>query len=91
MAHSYINNIFLGSSVATSLSEGESLTKHCGLLYIKGSDYKLEKIKLKTVRPFVFRHHLDSDPVGSGELIKDKVAKMIEEMITEAETQINEG
>lgn len=43
-----------GSSVATSLCEGESIDKHIGLLLIHGTNFKLEPIKLKTVRPFIF-------------------------------------
>lgn len=43
-----------GSSVATSLCEGEALPKHCGLLLVQGTQFKLEPIKLQTVRPFVF-------------------------------------
>lgn len=44
-----------GSSVATSLSEGESKTKHVGILTIDGKNFGLEKIRLKTVRPFIMR------------------------------------
>lgn len=44
-----------GSSVATSLCEGEALTKHIGVLYVRGNEFKLETIKLQTVRPFVFK------------------------------------
>ncbi|XP_063988207.1 double-strand break repair protein MRE11 [Diachasmimorpha longicaudata] len=44
-----------GSSVATSLSEGESVPKHIGLLFIEKDHYKMNAIKLKTVRPFIFR------------------------------------
>lgn len=44
-----------GSSVATSLSEGESIDKHIGLLYVCNEKFKLEPIKLQTVRPFVFK------------------------------------
>ncbi|GMM31367.1 MRX complex nuclease subunit [Martiniozyma asiatica (nom. inval.)] len=43
-----------GSSVATSLSEGESGDKMIWLLSVRGKDFALESIKLKTVRPFVF-------------------------------------
>lgn len=42
-----------GSSVATSLSEGEARPKHVGILRIKGHEYHWEAIPLKTVRPFV--------------------------------------
>ena len=41
-----------GSSVATSLSEGETAQKHIGLLQIRGKDFKITKIKLETVRQF---------------------------------------
>ncbi|KAI8379915.1 Metallo-dependent phosphatase-like protein [Choanephora cucurbitarum] len=43
-----------GSSVATSLSQGEAEPKHVGLLTIEGDEYHLEKIRLKTIRPFQF-------------------------------------
>jgi double-strand break repair protein MRE11 len=42
-----------GSSVATSLCEGESVEKHVGILEITGKEFSLEKVRLKTVRPFV--------------------------------------
>lgn len=38
-----------GSSVATSLSEGETRPKHVGLLSIQGRDFKIKKIELETV------------------------------------------
>lgn len=44
-----------GSSIATSLSEGESPEKKVFIINIKGRDYSLEPIELKTVRPFVLR------------------------------------
>ncbi|CCG25174.1 Mre11 DNA double-strand break repair factor [Candida orthopsilosis Co 90-125] len=44
-----------GSSIATSLSEGESPDKKVFIMNIKGRDYSLEPIELKTVRPFVLR------------------------------------
>jgi double-strand break repair protein MRE11 len=42
-----------GSSVATSLCEGEAVEEHVGLLEITGKEFTLEKIRLKTVRPFI--------------------------------------
>ncbi|THH12098.1 hypothetical protein EW146_g7826 [Bondarzewia mesenterica] len=42
-----------GSSVATSLAEGESLDKHVALLKIQGKEFELTPIPLRTVRPFV--------------------------------------
>ena len=44
-----------GSSIATSLAEGEAVPKHVGILSITGREYKMEPIKLKTVRPFAIR------------------------------------
>lgn len=44
-----------GSSIATSLSEGETLDKHVYVLSVKGKDFSLQPIKLKTVRPFVMK------------------------------------
>ena len=42
-----------GSSVATSLSAGESIAKHVGLLKIQGRQFDMEKLRLRTVRPFI--------------------------------------
>ena len=44
-----------GSSVATSLSEGESIEKKVGILEIHRKEFKMVAVKLKTVRPFIFR------------------------------------
>ncbi|KZW00362.1 DNA repair exonuclease [Exidia glandulosa HHB12029] len=42
-----------GSSVATSLADGEAQPKHVALLKICGKEFSLEPIPLRTVRPFV--------------------------------------
>ena len=44
-----------GSSVATSLMPGEAVPKHVAVLSITGRDYKVETIRLKTVRPFIMK------------------------------------
>lgn len=44
-----------GSSIATSLSEGETLDKHVYVLSVKGKDFSLQPIRLKTVRPFIMK------------------------------------
>ncbi|MGH0177946.1 UNVERIFIED_CONTAM: hypothetical protein FKN15_076795 [Acipenser sinensis] len=41
-----------GSSVVTSLSPGEAVKKHVGLLRVKGKKMNLQKIALQTVRQF---------------------------------------
>lgn len=43
-----------GSSVATSLIDGESKPKHVLLLEIKGNQYRPTKIPLQSVRPFEY-------------------------------------
>ncbi|MCJ1321596.1 meiotic recombination [Xylographa vitiligo] len=44
-----------GSSVATSLMPGEAVPKHVAILSVTGRDFKVETIRLKTVRPFVMK------------------------------------
>jgi len=44
-----------GSTVATSLSEGETAPKHVFLLDIKGKEYLITPIALQSVRPFVMK------------------------------------
>lgn len=44
-----------GSSVATSLCEGEAIPKRVGLLEVQGRRFKLEEVPLQTVRPLIFR------------------------------------
>lgn len=43
-----------GSSVATSLSEGESIPKRVGVLRVYRKKFDMAPIELKTVRPFIF-------------------------------------
>ncbi|BFF95821.1 double-strand break repair protein MRE11 [Drosophila madeirensis] len=43
-----------GSSVPTSLSEGEAKKKHVGLLEIYKTKFKLKELPLQSVRPFVY-------------------------------------
>uniref|UniRef100_A0A1I8PL13 Double-strand break repair protein n=1 Tax=Stomoxys calcitrans TaxID=35570 RepID=A0A1I8PL13_STOCA len=43
-----------GSTVPTSLSEGEALRKHVAVLEIYKDKFKMKPIPLQTVRPFVF-------------------------------------
>ncbi|TPX73606.1 hypothetical protein CcCBS67573_g05115 [Chytriomyces confervae] len=80
-----------GSSVATSLSEGEMIPKHVGILEIHpDKQFKLEKVALKTVRPFVMDDIVladcnllrRSDEKNVDEVLADKAR--VEEMITTA-------
>ncbi|KAH6587197.1 hypothetical protein BASA50_001330 [Batrachochytrium salamandrivorans] len=75
-----------GSSVATSLCEGESSTKHVGILSVQGTVFAVEKVRLKTVRPFIMDEVILSKVPGLyakdqgtvNEFLHQKVADMIE-------------
>ena len=43
-----------GSSVATSLTEGEALPKHMGLLEVRSTGYRLTSLPYRTVRPLLY-------------------------------------
>ncbi|KAH8101778.1 Metallo-dependent phosphatase-like protein [Cristinia sonorae] len=80
-----------GSSVATSLGDGESIEKHVGLLEICGKDYKLTPIPLRTVRPFVLDEcSLDEAAEDEGLDLSDKMEiskylkKRVDELINKA-------
>ncbi|XP_022753228.1 double-strand break repair protein MRE11 [Durio zibethinus] len=69
-----------GSSVATSLIDGESKPKHVLLLEIKGNQYRPTKIPLTSVRPFeytevVLKDEPDIDPNDQNSILEylDKV------------------
>lgn len=78
-----------GSSVATSLSEGETAQKHVFIMNIKGMHYSLEAIPLRTVRPFLMRdvslakEHFVEGP-GSREDILTFLVDQVEQMVKQA-------
>ncbi|GJD08032.1 Double-strand break repair protein MRE11 [Galdieria sulphuraria] len=45
-----------GSSIATSLIEGEAVPKHVAILELFREQFKWTPIRLRTVRPFVMKH-----------------------------------
>lgn len=45
---------FAGSCIATSLIRGETIPKHVAVLKIYKSQFAMQCMKLKTVRPFVY-------------------------------------
>lgn len=86
-----------GSSVATSLSQGESIEKKVGILEIKGKKFKLTPVVLRTVRPFIFRSidikdYNDELKEMRGEA-RDRVEKLlngiVKEMMEEAKKRIS--
>ncbi|KAK3684069.1 Metallo-dependent phosphatase-like protein [Podospora appendiculata] len=82
-----------GSSVATSLIPGEAVTKHVAILSITGKNFEVEKIPLKTVRPFVTGEvvlatdkrfkGLATKPDNRQEITK-RLITIVDEMIAEA-------
>lgn len=81
-----------GSSVATSLSEGEAIPKCVGLLKVHKKKFLLEAIPLRTVRPFVFRdlcasefNFEDDDMRDSSEQLEEKAEEEVNSMIQHAE------
>lgn len=85
-----------GSSVATSLSKGEAVPKHVAIVSVKGTDYDVEPIRLKTVRPFVMKEIVLNDFPEAREcaMVKNEtdakvrltnfLVQQIEELIDEA-------
>ncbi|KAI6653842.1 hypothetical protein LOD99_3344 [Oopsacas minuta] len=53
-----------GSTVATSLSDGEAGEKNVGILYVEGKDFCIEPIVLQSVRPFLTDELGLDDKVG---------------------------
>ncbi|KAK2868607.1 hypothetical protein Q7C36_000478 [Tachysurus vachellii] len=84
-----------GSSVVTSLSPGEAVKKHIGLLRVKGRKMNLQKIPLHTVRQFFIQDVilLDHPELFSPEIpnVSNKVQafcqQKVEEMLDEAERE----
>ncbi|XP_066508525.1 double-strand break repair protein MRE11-like [Hoplias malabaricus] len=82
-----------GSSVVTSLSPGEAVKKHIGLLRVKGRKMNLQKIPLQTVRQFLIEDITLSDhpDLFSPEMpnvlqkIQAFCQQKVEEMLEEAE------
>ncbi|OON19917.1 DNA repair protein [Opisthorchis viverrini] len=69
-----------GSSVATILSEGEAREKAVGLLEVRGKEFKITRVPLQTVRPFVFKDVILEDEITksvSGSLDLAKQVEMV--------------
>ncbi|KAI9810651.1 MAG: meiotic recombination, partial [Pycnora praestabilis] len=82
-----------GSSVATSLVPGEAATKYVAVLSVTGKDFKVEPIRLKTVRPFVMKEMILHQEKGMKALAKKEnnrteitryLMGVVEELIEEA-------
>ena len=85
-----------GSSVATSLMPGEAVQKHVAVLSITGRDFSVEKIRLKTVRPFVMREIVLSEEKQAMKLAKQAnnrteitafLTRIVNDMIQQAQEE----
>uniref|UniRef100_A0A673HGE9 Double-strand break repair protein MRE11 n=1 Tax=Sinocyclocheilus rhinocerous TaxID=307959 RepID=A0A673HGE9_9TELE len=84
-----------GSSVITSLSPGEAVKKHIGLLRVKGKKMNLQKIPLQTIRQFFIQDVTLSEhpdlfrPEQPNVMLKVMAfcQEKVEEMLEEAERQ----
>ena len=87
-----------GSSVATSLMPGEAVSKHVAILSITGRDFKVEPIRLKTVRPFVMKEMVLSEDKEAKKLAKEDnrskltqyLVSVVEELIVQAKQEWSE-
>ncbi|KAK7206668.1 double-strand break repair protein mus-23 [Myxozyma melibiosi] len=77
-----------GSSVVTSLCEGESVEKFVGLLSLTGKEYSVEKIKLATVRPFVMKEVIMARDCGFPATSKNR-GRVIEWLTAQVEQLID--
>ncbi|KAJ2322712.1 meiotic recombination, partial [Coemansia sp. RSA 2681] len=81
-----------GSSVATALSSGEASPKHVAVLRVNRRNFKLDKIRLKNVRPFVIEDVvLAAVPTLSPQSTEDEIVEFlrrrVERMLVVAQQQ----
>lgn len=83
-----------GSSIATSLSEGEAVPKHVAILQINKLEFSMEKVRLKTVRPFQMSEVILSNVEGlspsDGKKCHQHLVEEVNELIRRAEIEWEE-
>ncbi|RKF56622.1 Double-strand break repair protein mus-23 [Golovinomyces cichoracearum] len=84
-----------GSSVATSLISGEAVSKHVAVLSITGREFRVEKHRIKSVRPFVIKEIVLQTDVRFKKLMKlkdnrslltNELEKIVLQLIDEAKS-----
>lgn len=82
-----------GSSVATSLVPGEAVPKHCAIVSVTGKDFKVEKRRIKSVRPFVTKELVLMNEARFRPLakLKDNRTKLTIELTTIVEELIKQA
>ena len=85
-----------GSSVATSLMPSEAVPKHVAVLSVTGRDFKVDTVRLKSVRPFVMREIVLAEEKEAVRLAKKAnnrseltrfLEGIVEEMIQQANSE----
>lgn len=85
-----------GSSVATSLVPGEAVPKHVAIVSVTGKEFKVEKHRIKSVRPFITKELiLAQDPRFKGiakekenrTKLTKKLIEVVDELIEEAKSE----
>ncbi|KAK8904049.1 hypothetical protein QC760_007481 [Botrytis cinerea] len=82
-----------GSSVATSLVPGEAIPKHVAIASITGREFKVEKIRLKSVRPFITKEVVLATDKRTKHLakVKDNRTKLTKELMTIVDELIDQA
>lgn len=80
-----------GSSTITSLSEGEAGQKHVALLLVKGSQFELRPLPLRSTRPFQFADFVLGPEDEDLKLVQSKITAQVEKMILAAKQQWTSG
>lgn len=88
-----------GSTVATSLIEGEACRKHCGVLDIKGTQFRLDPLPMKKVRPFKMEEfmlnecvdldNIDPNDPDINNIISNILTTKINEMLLDISNEYN--
>jgi len=82
-----------GSSIATSLSFGESQPKHVGLLEICGKNkYRIKPQRLKTVRPLMFKDIVLAEEESIGDKMdREAITALLTEAVQELVQQVQDA
>ncbi|KAL8987512.1 MAG: hypothetical protein Q9177_003282 [Variospora cf. flavescens] len=82
-----------GSSVATSLMPGEAVAKHVAIVSVTGRDFKVEPIRLKTVRSFAMKEIVLSEEKDIKKLARkdDHRAELTRHLITVVDELIEQA
>ncbi|SPC66381.1 related to MRE11 - DNA repair and meiotic recombination protein [Ustilago sp. UG-2017b] len=85
-----------GSSVATSLSQGETVDKCVAIIHVEKTDFLIEPIPLQTVRPFVMDDMILSEELQDAGLSSERsdilklVRKRVDGLIVRAKQEFKE-